>query len=70
MCCISCRTIGNNLPFDKQKLASTSPLPVFQSPLKVYSRPHGFNSIMELQSGQIEIDGMNIRNMGLDLLRR
>jgi ATP-binding cassette subfamily C (CFTR/MRP) protein 1 len=27
------------------------------------------NSIVELQSGQIEIDGMNIRNMGLDPLR-
>lgn len=26
--------------------------------------------IVELQSGHIEIDGMNIRNMGLDILRR
>jgi ATP-binding cassette, subfamily C (CFTR/MRP), member 1 len=28
------------------------------------------NSIVELQNGHIEIDGINIRNMGLDLLRR
>jgi ATP-binding cassette subfamily C (CFTR/MRP) protein 1 len=26
-------------------------------------------SMVELQNGKIEIDGMNIRNMGLDVLR-
>lgn len=27
------------------------------------------NSVVELQSGKIEIDGKNIRDMGLDFLR-
>jgi hypothetical protein len=66
----SVRVINNPLPFDRQKLVDSSPLPVFISLyLFLVHILMACNSIVELQSGQIEIDGTNIRNIGLDVLR-
>jgi hypothetical protein len=62
--------IRNYVPFNRQKLVDTSPLPVF---ISFYLHPIHIlivcESIVELQSGKIEIDGINIRDIGLDALR-
>ena len=68
--CLPLPIINKCSQFIRENIVDTSPLPVILSVyLLLFHALMAGIRMVEFQNGKIEIDGMNIRNMGLDVLR-